>query len=57
MVVSPVTNIQQLTPISRECQLEDEAIGTVLKAVQAGEKLTDDTLRTLSRECRQLHQQ
>ena len=55
--MSPITSIQQLTPISREWQLKDEAIGPVLKAVQAGEKIDDDTLRSLSRECRQLHQQ
>ena len=57
VVVSPVTSIQQLTQISRECQLNDEAIGPVLKAVQAGKKISDDTLRGLSLECRQLHQQ
>ena len=57
MPVSPITSIQQLTPISREWQLKDGAIGPVLKAVQAGEKIDDDTLRSLSRECRQLHQQ
>ena len=57
MVVSSVTNIQPLTSISRECQLKNDAIGPVLKAIQAGEKIADDTLRTLSQECRKLHQQ
>ena len=57
IVATTSTFDPQFIVISRESQMDDEALGPILRAVQAGEKLSSDILQGLSPESRLLHQQ
>ena len=49
--------INLLTTISRDTQMQDDAIGPILSAVQAQKKINPDTLKDMSHDSQLLHHQ